>query len=1412
MSDVTQTVAAPGAAKTWFLKTDDGSIFGPAKLPDLRSWAEEGRITPGSEVSEDRTLWIPAEKLTDLEMFWMVELTDGTSYGPVNLKALADLVQDGTIEPRCRLINQTTGETSTIEQRLDAKGAPLPMHETVSLDRIMSTVTDQAKEAVRPVVPDPVLVEPVYQPRPVSIPTPVSVVRPVVPISSPREPIATMDATDANIRTAAHENAKLEREVGDARRQVDDLAHNLKQAQVDLQRQRDENERRVSASLQKEQQLEQNLASLRDEVSRSRRELQENREIAAASTKPQDDMRVRDMESHISSLEDQLRQTEQRLQEQHARLSEAVSGGHGREQELLNEVERLRQDLTDRSGRFDALRIELSRHTDMFQQLQEQARIREQELQRQIEEVSRSKHEALREAQTQLDKERQQITDLSLRHKTFQTEVSDKVRTLQERLQQVTGELDRSRHSFETEKSRAELLEQQSRSKRDEHDRLMTQFKQSLVGETRKIEKELEKDREFFESVRAAILKKEQWSKDRIKNLRDTISADWSTVEAEFQRREEALKKVNTVGPELDHVRSDYEELQRRHQKMEESLTRRVQELEGERKLAATRLIQTESTIEQQKILIDDLKSRSQKSDSELSRRMDELQDEAAGLMRRLHEGQLHLEEMTKFRDDAVAQRHRVEEELRHALSVAQQTGAEAHSEASELQKRVHELESLYEAATGKLDQMVWETRQKDSTHLVELDEAEKLRRKLEEEEALLRHALLTEQTTAKGLRLQIERMQAELGQSDRQAQDRVAEFDRHLDQIQRERQALEEQYRKVVGDLEHERSLRLTQERDTTETHQVLSRQIDDLNSAVDAARSERRHIEEELRKSADAAEALKDKLAKKQEEHEERVERMRRDYQELAGKMDGESSRLDETRAALRQKELEVSDLARRLESQQAQIARRDAEFQHAQQDAQDRQKQMVATLEQVEQQAASQRALVAQKTEELEKTQRRIDEMDAVRKHLESELAQSRRQGEEEKTRSAQRDEQSQQRKRQLDEETARRKQLEDQVTDLERRAKDAEDRKVQLEQELSQERGFLQDAQSRMQEEQDSQLERMNRLQDEYRDLVLKFDELQQDFEQQRMLYEDERIRSQQAEDELTLRSEQMSREHALVRAELDRTVQDLERQKIGSEDEKDRSRLKIESLEQETDQLEQERSALTVRLDQQKKFYDEEREQRRNREMELLEQKKAFQDVSSTLRQRDQALSQLKKAYEDDMSRAKQREQMLSRRLEQLQGEWRAAGVAEPRPPVSKEIKDVASAPAKPRVASVEEPKPILNWPPKEALKTPRFPSPRAEEPVARVVEERVEPGPSVAPVAAQAAPAEPEKETVVAADPPSTKSVPDTLRNLQEKAKATVAEVAAPVKPESSKERKETDIPPQPKISFNKRRPWIKLR
>jgi hypothetical protein len=106
--------AQAASAESWRLKLEDGRVYGPVPLDVMRAWAQDGRVLPGHQVCSDGRTWKPAHAFSELEMFWSVEMPDGSMYGPVNLGALAESVANGTLKPGARLRDLRTGLMTTV--------------------------------------------------------------------------------------------------------------------------------------------------------------------------------------------------------------------------------------------------------------------------------------------------------------------------------------------------------------------------------------------------------------------------------------------------------------------------------------------------------------------------------------------------------------------------------------------------------------------------------------------------------------------------------------------------------------------------------------------------------------------------------------------------------------------------------------------------------------------------------------------------------------------------------------------------------------------------------------------------------------------------------------------------------------------------------------------------------------------------------------------------------------------------------------------------------------------------------------------------------------------------------------------------------------------------------------------------
>ena len=89
--------AMAGNAKEWFVRTEDGRVYGPADIASLVAWAKDGRIEPSGFVSRDRLSWVPAQLMPELEMKWLVETEPGKVFGPFNRALVVSLFSRGAL-------------------------------------------------------------------------------------------------------------------------------------------------------------------------------------------------------------------------------------------------------------------------------------------------------------------------------------------------------------------------------------------------------------------------------------------------------------------------------------------------------------------------------------------------------------------------------------------------------------------------------------------------------------------------------------------------------------------------------------------------------------------------------------------------------------------------------------------------------------------------------------------------------------------------------------------------------------------------------------------------------------------------------------------------------------------------------------------------------------------------------------------------------------------------------------------------------------------------------------------------------------------------------------------------------------------------------------------------------------------
>ena len=94
----------------WYVKTDDGNVYGPAGLGKLMQWAKDGRIEPTSFLSVDRERWSPAPLMPELDMKWIVETELGKLFGPFHHDIVSRLINEKRVPPTARIFRLYDGE------------------------------------------------------------------------------------------------------------------------------------------------------------------------------------------------------------------------------------------------------------------------------------------------------------------------------------------------------------------------------------------------------------------------------------------------------------------------------------------------------------------------------------------------------------------------------------------------------------------------------------------------------------------------------------------------------------------------------------------------------------------------------------------------------------------------------------------------------------------------------------------------------------------------------------------------------------------------------------------------------------------------------------------------------------------------------------------------------------------------------------------------------------------------------------------------------------------------------------------------------------------------------------------------------------------------------------------------------
>ncbi|MEI6564652.1 MAG: hypothetical protein WCO42_10150 [bacterium] len=106
------------AVASYYLRTPDGTIYGPVDIATLCIWATDARVIPGCDLSEKRDTWFSVEDIDELRLNWSVQFDDGTLYGPLNLLAVRLLASENSIPAGVTLIEKGSGRKVVLNDSL----------------------------------------------------------------------------------------------------------------------------------------------------------------------------------------------------------------------------------------------------------------------------------------------------------------------------------------------------------------------------------------------------------------------------------------------------------------------------------------------------------------------------------------------------------------------------------------------------------------------------------------------------------------------------------------------------------------------------------------------------------------------------------------------------------------------------------------------------------------------------------------------------------------------------------------------------------------------------------------------------------------------------------------------------------------------------------------------------------------------------------------------------------------------------------------------------------------------------------------------------------------------------------------------------------------------------------------------
>ena len=150
--------------RKWYVRTEDGKVYGPADVTSLSLWVQDGRIEPAAFVSQDRKSWVPAQLMPELEMKWLVEVEPGKVFGPFNRAVVIRLSREGELPPEAKIyrlhefaITEDPPPVEKIVEKIVEKRVEVPVEKIVEkiVEKRVEVPVEKIVEKIVEVEPPP---------------------------------------------------------------------------------------------------------------------------------------------------------------------------------------------------------------------------------------------------------------------------------------------------------------------------------------------------------------------------------------------------------------------------------------------------------------------------------------------------------------------------------------------------------------------------------------------------------------------------------------------------------------------------------------------------------------------------------------------------------------------------------------------------------------------------------------------------------------------------------------------------------------------------------------------------------------------------------------------------------------------------------------------------------------------------------------------------------------------------------------------------------------------------------------------------------------------------------------------------------------------------------------------------------